>query len=76
MKYENAWQVQDEITTAVNALGWSIWNLRYDRNADVFHLEVASHLDEEQQERLVAHMPLSTDYDSEGSHGSRFSLYS
>jgi hypothetical protein len=47
MRYENAWQVQDEITTAVNALGWSIWDLHYDRNADVFRLEVNSHLDDE-----------------------------
>lgn len=63
MRYENAWQVQDEITTAVNALEWSIWDLHYDRNADVFRLEVNSHLDDEEQGKLISQMSLSTDYD-------------
>lgn len=66
MRYENAWQVQDEITTAVNALGWSIWDLHYDRNADVFRLEVNSHLDDEEQGKLISQMSLSTDYDGTG----------
>lgn len=74
MRYENAWELQDEITTIVNVLGFSIWYLRYDRNADIFHLELASHLDEEQQEQLVAHMSLATDYEGEGAHGSIFSM--
>lgn len=75
MRYENAWQVQDEITAAVNALGWSIWDLHYDRNADVFRLEVNSHLDDEEQGKLISQMSLSTDYDGEGIHGSQFTLY-
>nr|MBP7472793.1 hypothetical protein [Prevotella sp.] len=75
MRYENAWQVQDEITSVVNALGWSIWDLRYNRNADVFRLEIGKHLYDEEQERLVSQFPLSADYEGEGIHGSTFTLY-
>ncbi len=75
MRYENAWQMQDEITSVVNALGWNIWELRYDREADAFRLEVYQHLDDEEQVQLVSQMSLSADYEGEGMHGSRFTLY-
>ena len=70
MRYENAWQMQDEITSVVNALGWNTWELRYDREADAFRLEVY-----QEQVQLVSQMSLSADYEGEGMHGSRFTLY-
>ena len=32
MNYEDIWQKQDEITAAVNSLGFSLWDLHYDRD--------------------------------------------
>ncbi len=75
MRYENAWQIQDEITATVNALGWNIWDLRYDRNSDVFRLEISSHIEEEEISRLISHFSLSADYEGEGAHGSMFTIY-
>ncbi len=40
MQYEDLWQKQDEITSAVNSLGYSLWDLRYDRPSFSFHLEL------------------------------------
>lgn len=36
MNYEDVWQLQDEITAAVNALGYSIWDLHFDRLSFAF----------------------------------------
>lgn len=68
MNYEDIWQIQDEITAAVNSLGFSLWDLHYDRPSFSFHLELNEHVPDSQ-------MPLSTDYDGEGDHGSVFTLY-
>ena len=40
MRYEDAWIWQDKITSTVNALGYTIWDLKYDGDADYFHLEL------------------------------------
>ena len=40
MQYEDIWQIQDEITSAVNSLGYSLWDLHYDRASFSFHLEL------------------------------------
>ena len=39
MNYEDIWQIQDEITAAVNSLGFSLWDLHYDRSSFAFHID-------------------------------------
>jgi hypothetical protein len=75
MNYENIWQIQDEITSAVNSLGFSLWDLHYDRQVFSFHLELNEHLPDDALSSFCSHMPLTTDYDGEGGHGSAFTLY-
>ena len=70
MNYEDIWQKQDEITASVNSLGFSLWDLHYDRPSFSFLLELNEHVPDD-----APQMPLSTDYDGEGSHGSVFTLY-
>ena len=43
MNYEDIWQIQDEITAAVNSLGFSLWDLHYDRSSFSFHMELNEH---------------------------------
>lgn len=75
MNYEDIRQIQDEITAAVNSLGFSLWDLHYDRQAFSFHLELNEHLPDDTQSSFCSQMPLATDYDGEGNHGSVFTLY-
>ncbi len=75
MKYEDSWRLQDEITASVNALGLSVWDLRYNRKDDTFRLELNEHLQEDKEYDFCYQMPLTTDYDGEGGHGSMFTLY-
>lgn len=75
MNYENIWQIQDEITSAVNSLGFSLWDLHYDRQVFSFHLELNEHLPDDALSSFCSHMPLTTDYDGEGGLGSAFTLY-
>lgn len=74
MNYEDFWQIQDEITAAVNSLGFSLWDLHYDRSSFAFHMELNEHLPDEALSYFCSQMPLATDYDGEGSHGSVFTL--
>lgn len=74
MNYEDIWQIQDEITAAVNSLGFSLWDLHYDRPYFSFHLELNEHVPDEVLSSFCSQMPLSTDYDGEGNHGSLFSV--
>lgn len=37
-------EIQDEITSAVNSLGYSLWDLHYDRPSFSFLLELTTHL--------------------------------
>lgn len=75
MRYEEAWIWQDRITTAANALGYTVWDLRYNGKSCSFALELEQTLGDEQISALCAHMPLPTDYDGVGGHGSRFTVY-
>ena len=75
MNYEDIWQIQDEITAAVNSLGFSLWDLHYDHSSFSFHMELSEHLPDEILSSFCSQMPLPTDYDGEGSHGSVFMLY-
>ena len=75
MQYEDIWQIQDEITSAVNSLGYSPWDLHYDRQDFSFHLELKEHLPDDALSSFCSQMPLTTDYDGEGGHGSVFTLY-
>ena len=75
MQYEDIWQILDEITSAVNSLGYSLWDLHYDRSSFSFHLELNDHVLDEVISSFCSQMPLSADYDGEGSYGSVFTLY-
>ena len=75
MQYEDIWQKQDEIMSAVNSLGYSLWDLRYDRPSFSFHLELNNHLPDEALSFFCSQMPLPTDYEGEGGQGSLFTLY-
>ena len=74
MNYEDIWQIQEEITAAVNSLGFSLWDLHYNRASFSFHMELNEHLPDEALSSFFSQMPLATDYDGEGNHGSLFSV--
>lgn len=75
MQYEDIWQIQDEITSAVNSLGFSLWYLHYDRPSFSFHLELNEHLPDDAISSFCFQMSLPADYDGEGNYGSVFTLY-
>lgn len=72
-EYTELWQMQDAITTVANANGYTVWELRMMDGC--FHLELNTHLDEEKISEFCAQMPLPTDWEGEGTHGSKFCLY-
>lgn len=74
MRYEDSWRLQDEITASVNAIGYSVWDLHYNQEANTFRLELNEHLKDDQLSNFCFQMPLTTDYDGEGSRGSMFTL--
>lgn len=74
MRYEDSWKLADEITSSVNAQNLSVWDLRYNREAETFRLELNEHLQDDQLSKFCYQMPLTTDYDGEGAHGSMFTL--
>lgn len=75
MRYDDVWRLQDEITSAVNALGHFVWELKYDLHSETFRLELNDHLDDDSASSFCSQMPLTTDYDGEGNNGSMFTLY-
>lgn len=75
MQYEDIWQIQDEIMSAVNSLGFSLWDLHYDNPSFSFRIELTTHLPDETLSSFCSQMPLATDYDGEGGQGSLFTLY-
>jgi hypothetical protein len=75
MNYENVWQLQDEITASVNALGYNIWDLRFSRTSFAFHMELNEKVEEDKLSVFLSHLPLLADYEGEGRHGSAFTLY-
>lgn len=70
--YTELWQLQDSITTAVNACGYGIWDLCPSNGG--FRLELSTHIEEEDISNLCCQLPLMTDYEGEGRNGSMFSL--
>lgn len=75
MNYEDIWQIQDEITASVNSIGFSLWDLHYERDSFSFNLELNECVPDGSLSSFCSQMPLVTDYDGEGSHGSVFTLY-
>lgn len=75
MRYDDVWRLQDEITSTVNALGYNVWELKYNLQSETFRLELNDHLDDETASSFCSQMPLATDYDGEGENGSSFTLY-
>jgi hypothetical protein len=74
VNYEDLWHMQDEIAAAVNALGYTVWDLHYDPAGGLFRLELNEHPDEDALSLLSAHLPMASDYNGEGSHGARLTL--
>lgn len=74
MRHEDSWRPQDQITVSVIALGYSVWDLHYNREAESFRLELNGHLQEDKGSNFCYQMPLTTDYDGECTHGSLLTL--
>ena len=74
--YDSIWRTQDEIRTVVNAvLGECIWNLAYDERRSAIVLELTVSIDEDVISDLCCQFPIASDYDGEGSRGSKFVFY-
>ena len=71
--YTELWQLQDSITTAVNACGYGVWDLRPSNGG--FRLKLSAHIGEMDISNLCCQLPLMADYEGEGRNGSLFSLY-
>ena len=75
MQYLDIWQIQDEITSGVNSLGFSLWNRQYDQAAVSCHVELSEQLPDDTISSFCSQRPLPTDYDGEGGQGSLFTMY-
>ena len=71
--YTEIWQMQDSITTVVEANHYSIWELS--QTDYRFALELNEHLEDDAISLLCGQFPLVADYNGEGSHGTRIILY-
>jgi len=71
--YTELWQLQDSITTAVNACGYGVWYLCPSNGG--FRLELSAHIGEDDISNFCNQLPLMADYEGEGRNGSLFSLY-
>ena len=73
---DSIWRTQDEIRTVVNAvLGECIWNLTYNERRSAIVLELTVSLEEEAISDLCCQFPIASDYDGEGSRGTKFVFY-
>ena len=71
--FEAIWRQQDEIRTVVNAvMGECIWNLSYSERRMAIELELTVTLDDDAIGNLCCQFPIASDYDGEGSRGSKF----
>lgn len=70
--YWQEWQIRDAVTTAVNALGYGIWDLHLEDEAWI--LELTELVGEDAAWDLLSQLPMSGDYCGTGVHGSRFRL--
>ena len=74
--FDSIWRTQDEIITVVNAvLGECIWNLTYNERRSAIVLELTVSLEEEAISDLCCQFPIASDYDGEGSRGTKFVFY-
>ena len=74
--FDSIWRTQDEIRTVVNAvLGECIWNLTYKERRNAIVLELTVSLEEEAISDLCCQFPIASDYDGEGSRGTKFVFY-
>ena len=71
--YTEIWQMKDSITTVAEANHYSIWELSQSDYG--FALELCEHLKDDAISLLCGQFPLIADYDGEGSHGTRITLY-
>ena len=71
--YTEIWQMKDSITTVVEANHYSIWELSQTDYG--FALELNEHLEDDAMSLLCGQFSLVADYDSEGTHGTRITLY-
>lgn len=75
MRYDDVWRLQDEITSAVNAVGYSVWELTFNHHSEVFCLELNEHLSDDVVSSFCSQMPITAVYEGEGDNGSMFTLY-
>lgn len=74
--YDSIWRMQDEVRAVVNAVvGENIWNLAYDPSRQVIELELTVHLEEDTVSDLCSQFSIPADYDGEGIHGTKFTIY-
>lgn len=71
--YTEIWQMKDSITTVVEANHYSIWELSQTDYG--FALELNEHLEDDVISLLCGQFSLVADYDGEGTHGTRITLY-
>ena len=71
--YTEIWQMKDSIIMVAEAHHYSIWELSQSDYG--FVLELNEHLEDDAISLLCGQFPLVADYDGEGSHGTRITLY-
>ena len=71
--YARIWQLQDAITTVVDANGHGVWSLRHVHGG--FQLELTEHIGDEAASLLCGQFPIDGDYAGEGSTGSLIQLW-
>ena len=71
--YTEIWQMKDSISTVVEANHYSIWELSQTDYG--FALELNEHLEDDVISLLCGQFSLVADYDGEGTHGTRITLY-
>ncbi len=74
--FEAIWHTQDEIRTVVNAvLGECIFSLAYSQERMAIEMELSVHIDEDVISDLACQFPVPTDYDGEGTEGSKLVFF-
>ena len=71
--YTEIWQMKDSIPSVVEANHYSIWELSQSDYG--FALELCEYFEDDAISLLCGQFPLIADYDGEGSHGTRITLY-
>lgn len=73
LDYERIWQMQDAISTVVDANGYSVWCLRHTYGG--FQLELSEHVSSDRAAELCRQMPIDADYTGEGDTGTLIQLW-